>query len=116
MRWDRTEVWCFALVASVAINVLVGCAGFFLGTMSTEARIDRRRTAEETEALAPILAGDPAFKDVQILKLSSGGVQLSGTVPTSSARERLRAQVMKALGEVWLASRFFEHAVTVAHP
>ena len=63
------------------------------------ARYHRRRYLEEREALAPILAGDPAFAGVEVHEKSDGGVFLTGAVPTPEDRERLRASVARALGE-----------------
>jgi hypothetical protein len=85
---------------------LVGSGSFVLGGLRTEQRLDRQRTAEETEALAPILASDPAFENVVIQKMSMGGVYLYGKVPMAADLARLRALVVQQLGERWLPWRF----------
>lgn len=85
-----------ALVASVAYGV---------GFLQCGAHMDRERTAEERELLAPILAADPAFKNVTLEKMSSGGVNLQGEVPTTADRERLEKLVAARIGEHWLEWR-----------
>ncbi len=84
----------------------IGGLAWGLGFLQGGAQIDRARTAEERELLAPVLAADPAFKDVTLEKNSSGGVYLSGSVPTAADSDRLRALVVKQIGEAWLQWRY----------
>jgi hypothetical protein len=54
---------------------------------------------DERDAVAPVLARDPAFKDVHIGELSVGGIWMTGSVPTTADKNRLKELVMRALGE-----------------
>jgi hypothetical protein len=73
--------------------------GFLVGAICGELGAYHRRYIEERDALAPVLAGDPAFAGVKVLEKSDGGVFLIGEVATPEDLGRLRAAVARALGE-----------------
>lgn len=75
------------------------CSGMALGLLLGEQGAYHRRSLEERAAVAPLLAGDPAFAGVELHDRSDGGVWLSGEVPTAEDLDRLRAGVARAVGE-----------------
>ena len=87
-------------------HISIGGMAWGLGFLQGGAQVDRARTAEERELLGPLLAADPAFKDVTLEKNSAGGVYLSGSVSTAADSDRLRALVVKQIGEAWLQWRY----------
>jgi hypothetical protein len=94
-----------------AAGLIFGC-GLLVGGIICEGRAYTARFLEEQEAVAPILAADPAFAHVTLIARSSGGIDLGGTVPTQADLDRLRSQVARALGEP--RSRVVTLAVMVA--
>jgi len=86
-------------------HALVASFAWGLGFLARGAHMDRERTAEDRDLLAPILAADPAFKNVTLEKMSSGGVNIQGDVPTEADRERLEKLVAARIGEHWLEWR-----------
>lgn len=75
------------------------CSGVIVGLLRGEGGAYHRRFLEEQEAIAPVLASDPAFAGVKLHEYSAGGVWLSGEVPTPEDLGRLRAGVIRAVGE-----------------
>jgi hypothetical protein len=74
-------------------------AGLVAGGLLATRNVYHRRYVEERDVLAPALAGDAAFSDVEIDERSRGGADLIGVVPSPADRDRLRAAVARALGE-----------------
>jgi hypothetical protein len=88
------------LVVGIALGLGFSlCSGVALGLLRGERDAYHRRFLEEQEAIAPVLAGDPAFAGVNLHEYSGGGVWLSGEVPTPEDLGRLRAGVIRAMGE-----------------
>src|SRR5581483_12178343 len=87
------------ITASVIALVLCFSCGLFAGLLRGESDASHRRFLEEQKAIAPLLAGDPAFSDVQLHEYSAGGVWLGGRVPTAEDLARLRAGIIRAIGE-----------------
>lgn len=73
--------------------------GVIVGLLGGEQGAYHRRFLEEREALAPVLADNPAFAAVEIREKSDGGAYLSGEVPTAENLARLRSRVEQAIGE-----------------
>lgn len=74
-------------------------SGVVLGLLGGERGAYHRRFLEEQEAIAPVLAGEPAFAGVELREYSGRGVYLAGEVPTAEDLGRLRAGVVRAVGE-----------------
>lgn len=75
------------------------CIGVGLGLLGGERGAYHRRFLEEREAVAPLLASDPAFAGVALHEYSAGGLYLLGEVPTAADLSRLQAGLIRALGE-----------------
>lgn len=90
----------FLLVAGAVLmsGVCFSC-GLLAGVLGGSRSAYHHRYREELDAIAPILAGDPAFERVEIHESSAGGVYLAGEVPTAKDRDRLREKVVRAIGE-----------------
>ncbi|MBM3982987.1 MAG: hypothetical protein FJ304_22485 [Planctomycetes bacterium] len=89
----------FLLASATVFGLSCSCCTGLVGGLLAGALDDYpARYEEEYRAVNPILA-DPAFAGIEIRPISSGGIELSGVVPTESDLERLRAQVIRALGE-----------------
>jgi hypothetical protein len=73
--------------------------GLVLGLLGGEQSVYHRRFLEEQEAIAPLLASDPAFSKVELHEYSAGGVYLMGEVSTAEDLSRLRVGVIRAVGE-----------------
>jgi hypothetical protein len=88
------------LLVTGGLLALGFCAGsgFILGLLRGVGSAYHRQYLEEREALAPVLAGDPAFAGVEIREFSGGGAYLSGEVPTAADLDRLRVKVEHAIG------------------
>jgi hypothetical protein len=84
--------------SALALGLCLG-TGVVLGLLGGERDAYHRRFLEEREAIAPLLAGDPAFAGVEVGEYSGGGVHLSGEVPTAEDLGPLRAGVARAVGE-----------------
>ena len=91
--------WLLAGIGSLLLLGFCLFCAFVLGAIYGELGAYHRRYLEEREAIAPALAKDPSFTNVEIKKLSSGGVFLIGVVPTPQDLERLQAAVARVLGE-----------------
>lgn len=74
-------------------------SGVVVGLLGGEGGAYHRRFLEEQQSIAPLLAGDPAFAGVELHEYSAGGVYLVGEVPTAEDLSRLRAGVVRAVGE-----------------
>jgi hypothetical protein len=88
------------LVAGSALGLgFCLCSGVVVGLLGGERGAYHRRFLEEQEAIAPVLASDPAFAGVELHEYSAGGVYLMGEVPIAEDLGRLRAGVIRAVGE-----------------
>lgn len=85
-----------AAILSTILGIVIG---FWCGLFYGESRGYHRQYLEERELIEPLLASDPALSDVKVLARSSGGLELIGTVPTQSDRDRLRDRIIRAVGE-----------------
>ncbi len=82
------------------IALLVGVViANFLGVMRGEHNVYRRQFATEQSLLVPILAGNPAFVDLQVREYSGGGAYLEGKVKSPVDFDSLRTAVIRAVGE-----------------
>lgn len=89
----------FLLASATVFGLSCSCGtGLVAGLLAGALAGYRDKFEEEYRAVNPILA-DPAFAGIEIRPISSGGIELWGVVPTESDVERLRAQVIRALGE-----------------
>jgi hypothetical protein len=59
-------------------------AGFVAGILRGIMDAYHHRYLESREAVAPVLAAEPAFAGVELSMRSSGGISLTGRVPTGS--------------------------------
>src|SRR5262249_571078 len=81
-----------------AVGLFFGCR-LLVGGLASTRQTYHQRFLEEQEAVAPILAADPAFANVTLIERSSGGITLGGPVLTHADFAGLRAQVARELGE-----------------
>jgi hypothetical protein len=98
-RFVQTTQWGSLVVCSL-VSLVGGslCSGVLCGLLAEQGAY-HRRYLEECEALAPLLADDPAFTSIEIWELSSGGAHLFGEVATQADLLRLRKAVIHAVGE-----------------
>jgi len=82
----------------IAAGVIFG-SGFLLGWAFGNRGTYQMRYEEERDAVAPLINADPAFSGVQIHVRSSGGIYLSGEVPSKADLDRFTSQVTWVLGE-----------------
>src|SRR5262249_14821667 len=74
-------------------------SGLVIGLMRGTRDAYPLRYLEERAAIAPVIAADPAFAHVEVGERSNGGVELVGEVPTPGDLNRLRALIVRRLGE-----------------
>lgn len=82
----------------VAALLLAGLC-FAIGLVAGNRGAYHRRYLEERGVIAPIINNDPIFAGVEVEERSDGGVYLIGWVDTSADLDRLRASVVRAVGE-----------------
>jgi hypothetical protein len=75
-----------------------GC-GLVTGLLFGEAGAYQRRYEEERKQVEPVLESDPAFAGVELLGQSGGTLVLGGRVKSEADRDRLRAALVRVLGE-----------------
>jgi hypothetical protein len=92
----RRVLW--AAGSALALGLCLA-SGVVVGLLGGERSAYHRRFLEEQEAIAPLLAGDPAFAGVELREYSGGGVYLAGEVPTAEDLGRLRVGIVRAVGE-----------------
>ena len=93
LRWGLLTVGAF---------FSLGCcfgSGVVVGLLRKEGEYRNEQYRRERELIAPILAADPAYSRIEIYPLSVGGISLVGGVPTAADKDRLREQVIRAVGE-----------------
>jgi hypothetical protein len=87
-------------IAVALLAVVLGFgSGLVIGLMRGNRDAYHLRYLEERDAIAPVLAADPAFAHVEFEERSSGGIELVGEVPTPADRDRLRGRIVRLLGE-----------------
>jgi hypothetical protein len=97
---DMSRDWRVLKTIAVGVGLLVAYGvGFLCGGLSGEIRTQRRGWAEQRDAVAPILASDPAFSGVRVTTYDDGGwILLEGEVPTEGDKWRLMEAVSQAIG------------------
>lgn len=102
------------LTSGVLIAIAVSCCA--LGAVISDLRGKHRRFADQAEAIAPVLAADPAFKDVYVEDghRGTGRLLLCGQVPTRADLDRLRDRLTRVIGEA--AANYALRGVTAVAP
>jgi hypothetical protein len=96
----RQGYGCFGLgVAFIAGALVGGCLSNVITRIAVQVVDSQKRHQDEREAVAPIIAKDPAFKDVQLREDSDGAIFIAGYVPTTADKKRLKELIARALGE-----------------
>jgi hypothetical protein len=80
--------------------------GFVAGGMTGWMNAQHERSLAEETLLRSLLKDDPAYRSIEVQWRSLGGVDLYGSVPTKADKERLRAAVVRAVGEAWAKDRW----------
>ena len=88
----------FWIPLTLAGFALCFSAGLLIGLLAGERGAYHRRYLEERALVAPLLAADPAFGNIEILERSDGGIDLSGQVDTPADRDRLRELMVQSIG------------------
>ena len=83
----------------VASWIVCFACGIGFGLLRGQGEAYGRQYKEERDLIDPVLASDPAFARVTIHPLSSGGLSLGGTVKSVADLDRLRAAVVRQVGE-----------------
>ena len=91
-------------VSAVLIGIVIGfsvgiCVSFSMGGHLGALRAFERRYAEECELVAPVLASDPAYRKIVTVNFPVRGICLSGPLETQAEFDRLRAEMLRVLGE-----------------
>lgn len=100
---NNTFPWRF-FFASGALLVLMGiCAtgAFVVGALMGEDGAYRRECGEQGRLIRPVIAADPAFKDVAIDECccDAGWVILTGQVESQTDLTRLEERIIRVIGE-----------------
>src|SRR5688572_30458721 len=97
---QRSGDWVVLKTIAVGLAlVFVFGAGFCCGGLSGEIRAQRRDWDQQRDAVAPVLASDPAFSGVRVCTYDDGGwILLEGAVPTDHDKFRLMEAVTQAIG------------------
>ena len=90
------RLFAWAIILSTLLALVIG---FGFGVLYTELRGYHQQYLDEREQIEPILASDPAFREVWCSRRSDGGVYLFGSVPTKADRDRLRERIVRVVGE-----------------
>lgn len=94
-RQVRMVVTIFAILGGIVfLTIAIG-----IGIAAKERWIYHRSYLLERRIMAPLLQQDPSFANLEISEVSSGGINLSGTVPTAVDKQRLGDLISKNLGE-----------------
>lgn len=93
--WAGGYIGCAAILSTV----LGGAIGFGFGLLYAEGQAKMQKYLDEREAVEPIIASDPAFRELKTLARSIGGIELIGTVPQQADHERLRNRLVQLFGE-----------------
>ena len=87
------------IVGSLLFAVTCFGSGLFLGLLGRTQHAYNLRYEEERDLVVPLVNADPAFSEIQINQLSSGGIFLTGEVPTQADLDRFTAEVTRLLGQ-----------------
>jgi hypothetical protein len=90
----------FGLACAFLGGALVGgCLSHGLTGIAIQNISRHKQYEDERDEVAPAIAKDPAFKDIDICEYSGGGSRIVGSVPTTADKKRLQELVIRALGE-----------------
>lgn len=94
----RPFVLAVVLLGCMAVS---GAIGWLSGHWMGEHRERQLHFERERDLIAPFLASDAAYEQVQIVPETGpgGGVLMFGTVKTQAALDRLRAELVRLFGE-----------------
>lgn len=84
-----------ALIVLVPLGLCIG----FLALLMAEGRAYHEQFLREEELVTPILADDPAFKDIETRQTSVGRVSLDGEVATQTDADRLQRRLEPTFGK-----------------
>jgi hypothetical protein len=102
MKWK----WWAAIAVVLVGTLIAGAVVFLLGAVIATRDLYHARYEEERKFVEPILRGNPSYSAVDIYERSDGGISLVGEVASVGDRDRLRSELIRAIGEVRA-----EHAV-----
>jgi hypothetical protein len=85
----------------VVLGLTFACGiSYVAGRISGEVGAQHQQWEQQKQAVAPILAQDPAFANVEILPYHDGGwILLGGDVQTDFDKARLMREVTQAIGQ-----------------
>ncbi len=88
------------VVVAVVFGIGAGFAvGWQLGQYYAVHREFEQRYAAERSLVAPVLAADPAFRQITTVNFPVAGICLGGPLETRDDYERLRAAMLRLFGE-----------------
>jgi hypothetical protein len=97
---SRAGGWIFGTLIGLGAGFYIGWeAGHFV----TVQRLHNQQYERDAALVYPLLSGDPAFHRLGPLNYPVGGFCLVGTVPTQADHDRLRAELVRLLGEPRMA-------------
>ena len=95
MAWRR-----WGVIVAVLLATALACAvSYIIGAISGQLQIYRDRYTEERRYVEPIFKENPSFSRVEINQRSNGGVWLGGGVASVGDKDRLRSELIRAVGE-----------------
>jgi hypothetical protein len=106
----RAKHWLIGCLIILAVLVVVPLS-FLAGACLAEYWHYQRDSDAERSLLEPVLASRPEYKSVTISEYSAGYVMLYGSVPTEMDFERLKLDVIEALGKRRMEHRFMNVSV-----
>src|SRR5688572_13098005 len=106
--------WPILLLSLVAAGVVfaVVVLSFIAGAAWGQYRLYLKRIDQEQEWVEARLNGKPEFANVMIWPRSKGGVELGGYVTSQEDLDRLRSEMVQAVGEYRTDESFYVEVVT----
>ena len=97
---QRNGDWLVLKTIAIGVALLaVYAVGFCCGGLSSAQRTRSQQLEEQRDAVAPVLASDPAFSGVRVRPYDDGGwILLEGEVPTDQDKFRLMQAISEAIG------------------
>ncbi|MBC7856911.1 MAG: hypothetical protein IAF94_26065 [Pirellulaceae bacterium] len=98
-RFSWLPLIIVVVVVALLLLVPIGLGVGLIAMIIAEGRAYHEQYLQEKAVIVPILASDPAFKDLEEHEYSGGGAYITGRVDRQEDMENLRDRLAAPLGE-----------------